>query len=406
MALSVSVAGQSSRNADEKPSSGGVVDSSRVFSLPSKVLESNHPGNIAGIEAFLETIVKMAGAQAGVIRALTHDANYMRMIAGVGLSDEFLQRELLVGLCGVCGNAVRNDDIHTASDFRGCSQLFTARRSGSIFRHVIAVPLEYKDVPVGVFNLFYDHPEDHRPEIKALLRPIGQLLGLTLENAQLERERSRVALTAERATMAADIHDSLAQTLAFGRMRVPLIEDSVRAGESERALRFCGELNRELTVAHGALRGLITHFRAGLDSGGLRRGLHEVAARFFENSGITLEFENQIPDLKLQGDVEVQVFFIVQEALTNICKHAKATRTRLSVDRIESGIEIIVVDNGVGNFCSPAIGSQSSKGSFGLTMMHERAHSFGGRLEIETMPKGGTRVRIFVPDQQQGGSKA
>jgi two-component system, NarL family, nitrate/nitrite sensor histidine kinase NarX len=376
-------------------------DSVRVFSLPGKVLEANHPGNIAGLDAFLETIVKLAGAQAGVIRSLTHDANTMRMIAAIGLSDEFLERELLVPVCGVCGLAVRDDDIRTASDFRGCSQLFTARRSGSTFRHVIAVPLEYKANPIGVFNLFYDHPEDCPSDIKTLLKPIGQLLGLTLENALLERERSRMAVAAERAAMATDIHDSLAQTLAFGRMRVPLIEDAARAGDNDRVLRFAGELNRELTVAHGKLRELITHFRAGLDSGGLRRGLHEMAARFRDNSGIALEFDSHVPDLKLAGDAEVQVFFIIQEALANVAKHARATRTRLGVERVSGGIDIVVEDNGSGQF---SVCAESGKpASFGLSMMRERAARFGGTLAIENLPKGGTRVRIFVPDQQNQG---
>jgi len=405
MAISLLEQGQTREDMARAPVS--VSTEAAVFSLPGNVLEANHPGNIAGIDAFLQTIVSLAGAQAGVIRSLTHDANYMRLIAAIGLSDEFLQRELLVSVCGVCGLAVRDDDIHSASDFRGCSQLFSARRDGGTFRHVIAVPLEHKGHPVGVFNLFYDHPEDCRADIKILLRPIGQLLGLTLENAHLEHERSRMTVAAERASMATDIHDSVAQTLAFGRMRVPLIEDAANAGDKERVLRYCGELNRELTVAHSALRGLITHFRAGLDAGGLRRGLHEVAARFRENSGITLEFDNQIPDLKLPGDVEVQLFYIVQEALANVCKHAKATRTRLAVDRVGGGIDVLIEDNGSGNLGagSPcALPGEKLHSSFGLSMMRERATRFGGRLAIETLPKGGTRVRVFVPDNTSQGA--
>lgn len=408
MVLSWFVADEARSESDTQTNLPSPTESARVFSLPGKVLEANHPGNIAGIEAFLDTVVKLAGAHAGAIRSLTHDANYMRMIAAVGLSDEFLQRELLVSVCGICGQAVREDDIRTASDFRGCSQLFTARRSGSTFRHAIAVPLEYKGEPVGVFNLFYDHPEDCRPDIATLLRPIGQLLGLTLENALLERERSRIMLLAERASMATDIHDSLAQTLLFGRMRVPLVEDAINAGDSGRALRFCNEINRELTNAHGALRGLITQFRAGLDSGGLRRGLHEAAARFREYSGIALEFDNQIPDLKLSGDAEVQVFYIVQEALANVSKHARASRTRLGIDRVDGGVEIVVEDNGTGSIGGRMIqgcdlGSPARE-SFGLAMMRERAERFGGTLQIESMPKGGTRVRVFVPEKHQQGS--
>jgi two-component system nitrate/nitrite sensor histidine kinase NarX len=375
--------------------------SARVFSLPGQVLETNHPGNIAGLDAFLETVVGLAGAQAGVIRALTHDGGYMRLVAAVGLSEEFLQRELLINTCGVCGEAVRDDDIHSASDFRGCSQLFSAHRGGGrCFRHVLAVPLEYKGHPIGVFNLFFDHPEDCKPNVKTLLRPIGQLLGLTLENSLLERERARASIVHERQAMAADIHDSLAQTLAFGRMRVPLIEDAITGQDPQQALRFCGELRRELTQAHGALRGLITHFRAGLDSAGLRRGLREAIARFREASGIPLEFDNQIPDLKLRGEVEVQVFYIVQEALANVCKHAKATRTRLSVEYVAGGVEFSIEDNGAGQgvaLMAQRVG-KDDQGSFGLRIMQERAERFGGRLEIENMPKGGTRVRVFIPE--------
>jgi two-component system nitrate/nitrite sensor histidine kinase NarX len=235
------------------------------------------------------------------------------------------------------------------------------------------------------------------------------LLGLTLENALLERERSRAMLAAERASMATDIHDSLAQTLAFGRMRVPLIEYAAKAGDTERVLRFCGELNRELTVAHGALRGLISHFRAGLGSGGLRRGLHDIAARFRENSGIALEFDNQIPDLKLSGEVEVQVFYIIQEALANVSKHARASRTRLSIERVDGDIEIVIEDNGAGNLgASPSRACArevAGEGSFGLKIMRERTERFGGRLELETMPKGGTRVRLFVPGHHQIGGR-
>lgn len=389
---------------EHMPRNSAGDESVRVFSLPGQVLETNHPGNITGLHEFLETVVGIAGAQAGVIRALTHDGGYMRLVAAVGLSEEFVQRELLINVCGICGEAVRDDDIHAASDFRGCSQLFSAHRDGGrCFRHAVAVPLEYKGHPIGVFNLFFDHPEDCRPNIKTLLKPIGQLLGLTLENSLLERERSRASIVHERQTMAADIHDSLAQTLAFGRMRVPLIEDAIAARDTQQALRFCTELNRELTHAHGALRGLITQFRAGLDSAGLRRGLHEAIARFRETSGIVLEFDNQIPELKLRGEVEVQVFYIVQEALANVCKHAKATRTRVGIEYVEGGVEFSVEDNGAGSGVARVAGGDGngtgSQGSYGLRIMRERAERFGGRLEIENMPKGGTRVRVFIPTE-------
>ena len=88
---------------EASPAKVAEAASPRVFSLPGQVLETNHPGNIAGLDEFLETVVALSGAQAGVIRALTHDGGYLRLMSAVGLSEEFLQRELLISVCGVCG---------------------------------------------------------------------------------------------------------------------------------------------------------------------------------------------------------------------------------------------------------------------------------------------------------------
>lgn len=368
---------------------------------PRRASKPEHPGAYAGLDGFLEVVVGMTGAKGGAIRALTDDGEYLRLMTAVGVSDEFCQCEMLVGVCGVCGDAVRDDDIRTASDFRGCAQLFSAHREGTCFRQVVAVPLEYKGEPVGIFNLFFDRPDDSHSEIQVLLKPIGQLLGLALENSRLERENSRATLVNERQMLATDIHDSLAQTLAFGRMRLPLLEDAIRDHDQDRSYRYCNELNQELTRAHRGLRELITHFRAGMDARGLRRGLREAVERFRETSGIALEFDNQIADLKLPGESEVQVFFIVQEALANIRKHAKATRARLAVESVCGGIEVVVEDNGCGllsDLCSAKDGGVDS-GFYGLSIMRERAQRFGGRVSFENLPKGGARVRVFIPDQ-------
>lgn len=385
----------------DPPASAAATPAAKLFSLPRQVLETNHPGNIAGIEAFLAMVVKLAGAQAGAIRALTHDGEYLRLVAAVGTDEDFLQRELLVGVCGVCGDAVRDDDIRASSDDRSCPQLSPCTMRSNGFGHVIAVPLEHKGEPVGVFNLFFGSAEASPSQIKPLLRPIGQLLGLTLENAALERENARAALLAERQTMAADIHDSLAQTLAFARMRLPLLEDAVRAADSERSLRYCNDLAGELSRAHRGLRGLITHFRAGMDARGLKRGLRDVVMRFRESSGVALDFDNQVPDLCLPVEAEVQVFFIVQEALANVRKHAKATRARLAVDKVADGVEILIEDNGCGHISDPAVLriSAIAAASYGLRIMRERAQRFGGRVSFENLPKGGVRVRVFVPDR-------
>ena len=360
--------------------------------------QPGQPG-IAGLDSFLQLMVGLTGAQGGAIRALTHDGEYLRLMAAVGVTDEFLRNELLVGVCGVCGDAVRHDDIRVSSDAQGCVRLLSAcAQRGHCFGHVIAVPLEYKDEPVGVFNLFFERPDDTHPQIDVLLKPIGQLLGLTLENSLLERENSRAWLVHERQAMAADIHDSLAQTLAFARMRLPLLEDAIAAQDAVNCRRYCNELDQELKRAHRGVRALITHFSAGADGRGLSCELNEVVERFREASGIALEFDERIPDLPLDGESEVQLFFIVQEALANIRKHAGATRARLAVRSVSDGIEVVIEDNGRGLVPTAGQAAGAGSGSFGLRIMRERAQRFGGRVTIESLPEGGARVRVFVPE--------
>ncbi|HJW23322.1 MAG TPA: ATP-binding protein [Rhodocyclaceae bacterium] len=368
---------------------------------PPQVREARPVGHIAGLDGFLQTVVGLAGAQGGTIRVLTDEGEHLRLVAAVGMSEDFVNNECESAACGVCGRALRNDDIDSSSDFRGCFRLFAAHRRGNCFRHVIAVPLEYKGEQVGIFNLFFDHPDDLSAEINVLLKPIGQLLGLALENSLLERENNRASLINERQQMAAEIHDSVAQTLTFARMRLPLLEDSIREQDNVRSYRYCNELNQELTRAHRGLRELITHFRAGMDGRGLMRGLREMVERFRDTSGITLEYDNQAPDLKLPGESEVQVFFIIQEAFANIRKHAKATRARLAVEYAGDGIELTVEDNGCGLLGGPPSTQSGSpdSGCYGLRIMRERAERFGGRVVFESLPKGGARVRVFVPGE-------
>jgi two-component system nitrate/nitrite sensor histidine kinase NarX len=375
--------------------------------IPRSDRERGEAVPITGLEGFLETLVKMAGARGGAIRALTTDGKYLQLIAAIGLPPEFVQRELMVGVCGMCGEAVQDDDVHDSQDYAGCSALKDGCLAATHFHRAMAVPLEYRDEPVGVFNLFYDRDQVSRPEVEHLLRPIGQLLGLTLENSRLERENARASLVNERQIMAAEIHDSLAQSLAFARMRLPLMQDAVRKQDQVRSFRYCGELNEELGSAHQRLRELITHFRAGMDPNGLIHSLQETSANFFERSGIVLEFRNELPDLQLPIEHEIQIFYIIQEALANIRKHSQAHHASLSLVRRGDDIIITVEDDGCGSVADEtaelANGDLSESCHFGLKIMRERAGRFGGSVQFENLPDGGARVRVRVPGAQSGG---
>jgi two-component system nitrate/nitrite sensor histidine kinase NarX len=199
--------------------------------------------------------------------------------------------------------------------------------------------------------------------------------------------------------MAAEIHDSLAQSLTFVRMRMPLLRDAVSRQDEARALRYCNDLDQELGSANRRMRELITHFRAGMGAQGLEHALGQAADTFREQTGIPLEFDCRVPGFELPADQEVQIFHMVQEALANVRRHSGAHSVKLWVDR--SGDELVFgIDDDGSGFPEP-VGAGADPAalpsSFGLEIMRQRAQSIGARVSFERAPGRGARVAIRVP---------
>ncbi len=365
----------------------------------------------SALQAFLGSIVRLAGARAGAVRTLDADGARMRLLASTGLLPDIVARERLVEACGVCGDAMRLDAIHVADTIGRCRRLAGGDDPSTRFEGSVAVPLTFRARTVGVFTLFFAEVGGMRAEVLPLLRPLGHLLGLTLENARLEREQLDARLLSERQAMAGEIHDSLAQSLAFMRMRIPLLADAIRSGSPAQALRYCGDVGDELATTNRRLRELITHFRAGMDAHGLERALEQLALGFRDRTGIDFVLDSTLSDgLGLPADREVQAFHIVREALANVCKHSQATRARVAIERDADALVISVEDDGKGLPESIVAGFRADGASgagvgiasgldgthCGLQIMRERARAIGGSVELENLPDGGARVRLRV----------
>ncbi len=352
------------------------------------------------LDAFLVTVVRLAGAHAGAVRALSPDGDKLRLVAAWGLPEAVLEREALIDPCGVCGDALRSDGVQVADDPARCGSLAVDSYFKKVCTGTVAVPLEYKGRSVGVFTLFFDGVHSLRGEVIHLLRPVGQLFGLALENERLERENLHSSLVHERQTMAAEIHDSLAQSLTFMRMRMPLLQDAILREDQPRASKYCKDVNEELGSASRRIRELVTNFRAGMDAQGLQRALEQTADTFFERTGIALEFDSQVQVPRLPADQETQLFYIVQEALANVRKHADARNASLTVERVDREIVITVQDDGRGFAAQEDRGvaeAASDRASFGLEIMRDRAQAIGARIVFDDAPGGGARVRVRLP---------
>jgi two-component system nitrate/nitrite sensor histidine kinase NarX len=268
------------------------------------------------------------------------------------------------------------------------------------------VPLDHGGRPIGVLNLFFSPGQEPPEGIRNLLQPFGLLLGLALENERLTRESLQARVAAERQSMAADIHDALAQSLTFVRMRMSLLHDALEETNTGAALSYWTDASDELRSVHGRLREMISMYRAGMDSRGLMASLAELVAVFHRRTGIELRFDCHVGDFELTAEQQLQVFYIVQESLANIGKHSGARHARLVIDRDGSDLRVTVEDDGRGpgdEILDPRLtGRLLEAGHHGLQIMRERAGRAGGRLKIGALPEGGTRVTLTIDSATRG----
>lgn len=261
---------------------------------------------------------------------------------------------------------------------------------------VVIVPLRYQQRVLGALSLYSQGPMDEdNSEAPKLFDNVGKHLGMAVAKARLDEESRKLSLMRERNSLAHELHDSLAQTLAGIGFQVRILAETLGDGEAPAAQHEIVRIQNSLDEAHTELRELIANFRSPADAMGVVPALEELTARFRKESGIATYLQIECPDLQLSPVSELQVLRIVREALNNVRKHSRAQTVRVLV-RCESGgsYRILVEDDGVGiGIDEPAIDASPGE-HLGLSIMHERARRISGDLRIESEPGEGTRISL------------
>lgn len=346
---------------------------------------------------FLEIMVRISGANAGAVRVLTADGAHLRLVGSIGLPPALVEKERYVPLeCGICGKATYTHSTQYDSVLEVCQKQVRHLYFAQKCRTVYAVPMRYKGKVMGVYNLFRDDPKPLAEDIRYLFNSISEHLGMALENSRLTRENMRISLMNERTMLANQIHDSLAQTLAYAKMRLSVLSEAMVDGNEDKANRYLGDVEEAVDVAYSELRNLITQFRDRIDPRGLVPALQEMALSFSKKANADVDFLNVAQDVVMTPEEEIQVYHIIQESLYNICKHSRARHVVVTLDLRDDQYVVNVADDGVGLHHSAT--SNMGK-SFGLTIMRERAAKLNGKLSIESRPAGGTIVRLTFPSR-------
>jgi two-component system nitrate/nitrite sensor histidine kinase NarX len=354
----------------------------------------SEPGSLDRLlESFLDTFIELVDARAASVRIVAEDGN-TRLIASRGLAAEVAERDRLMPAGGCpCGWAATDGVLRIQQGTAPCAALLGLPMLDHECAEFVVVPIRYQDRILGVYNLFLDRPLAAMGEdVQDLLATVGRHLGLAIEKARLESEARRFAILEERNIIGIELHDSLAQSLIGMRLQLRVLSEALARKDIGGASYEANRLGRAMTQANSDLRDLLTNYRLKIDAAGLVQTLANLVERFGRETGIAVYFQNECAALALTPAQEVQVFYIISEALTNIRKHSGASNVRIMLNNEDDLYTVLIEDDGLGMTATEdgAPGEHA-----GLAIMRERTQRLPGQIVIESEPGEGTRIVLI-----------
>ena len=315
------------------------------------------------------------------------------LLASDGLAPDFteVQSCLETGSCH-CGQpraqaAIRTIPIHEERP----APLDHCRKAG--YRTLISVPVKLHERVLGEVDLFFRAAVNLDDEERDLLDTLASHMASAMESlraAALERE---AAVAQERGLLAQELHDSIAQSLAFLKIQVQLLRDAVRRQDAAAIDRVVGELDTGVRESYADVRELLVHFRTRTNEEDIEPALRTTLSKFEHQTGLAVRLETEGHGVALAPDVQVQVLHILQEALSNVRKHAGARHVILRVARTPCW-RFEVQDDGHGFDAASPTGDETH---VGLRIMQERAQRIGARVRVDSAPGRGCTVALELP---------
>jgi two-component system nitrate/nitrite sensor histidine kinase NarX len=342
---------------------------------------------------FIDVFTRNIGVQASLVRLLSDDG-WMEVVSSFGIKEDQLKKYQKTPIDGSMFS--RPNEIVSQS-FEPFLRKIVKDDSLTIY----AIPVRYHVRTHGVINIYSGNTEELPAETHKLWITAGEHLGQALDKFIEDSEQKQQLIQNERNIIANELHDSLAQTLASLRFQVRVLDQALQPTGEFSTISSIEQVEHGLDEAYTDLRELIAHCRIPVEKQGLIPSIKRVVEKFREetNIHILLQCECQNPDIP--ANMEMNVYRIVQESLTNIRKHADAHIVRVLLQCNDAGNYLILIENDGKGFDKAAIQSEAGK-HLGLTIMKERARYLGGKLKIDSEPDEGTRVELrfkYVPEQ-------
>jgi signal transduction histidine kinase len=282
----------------------------------------------------------------------------------------------------------RSDDP-LARAFRELSATLLEPYYGYVYSCMVA-PLVTKGQVIGMLVLHHAEPNYYSAQNVDLVMAFANEAAVAIENAQLYEQAQQLAVVEERQRLGRELHDSVTQALYSVTLYAQAAHMAMSAGKQDEAIENLEELRNMAREAMTDMRLLIFELHPPrLEEEGLAAALQGRLASVETRTGLQTELHME-GERRLLLFVEEELYWIAQEALNNVVKHAQAKKVTVHLLFDEKSVCLEVRDDGVG--FEPAKARQS--GGMGLRVMEERAERINGMLEIESAPGTGTTLRV------------
>jgi two-component system nitrate/nitrite sensor histidine kinase NarX len=346
---------------------------------------------------FLRKLMARLGASGGAVRLVEADTGKLHMFVHEGIGTDLVEAERCLerGDC-LCGQGLQRQhpSVHVLVRRPYDKEPYRCRAAG--FATVGVFPIRFRDHALGVFNLYFGEPREFGPQQRMMLETLGQHLGIAVENQRLIAREKEMAISEERNLLAQELHDSIAQALAFLNLQAQMLQDSLANGRDDQAREELARIREGIQESYDDVRELLVHFRTRIAQADIESAIATALERFEGQTGIRTAFTQSGVGMPLSPETQLQVMHIIQESLSNARKHSGAKRVEVEMQR-GPVYRFRVRDDGQG-FDPDA---QASDLHVGLRIMRERAHRVGGTLRVDSRRQAGTEVVLTLPVLQE-----
>lgn len=363
----------------------------QLYEVSALVGKASNQADLA--QAFTRTVQRIAKAD-GVALRWSDQANARYWIlASSGLPPSLVEAEncLEAGQC-FCGNPVvpgaglQVIPIHTlpAQSYRHCE------RAG--FAALYSVPIRLQDRLLGEVNFFF-RQAGVEPSLaeRTLLETLNAQLAAAMENLRHTAMEREAAVSGERHHLSRELHDSIAQSLAFIKIQINLMRNALQDRDLAQSAAVLEEIDVGVHECLGDVRELLLHFRTRTNTEDIIPALETTLRKFEHQSGVRATLDVHSLGVPLAADVQIQVLHILQEALSNVRKHARASQVWLRVQG-QPHWQFEVRDDGCG-FETDGLRSETH---VGLGIMTERAQRIGAAVHVMSTRHTGTQVQLVL----------